>query len=424
MLPACDDRRQMLTDLFEAAIATARPERCVPPHLPPRPAGRLIVIGAGKASAAMAKAVEDHWEGPLEGAVVTRYGYGVATRRIAVLEAAHPVPDAAGEAAARRIMALACSAGPDDLVLFLLSGGGSALMAAPAAGLALSDKQALTKALLASGATIHEINCVRKHLSAVKGGRLAAAAHPARILTLAISDVPGDDPAGIASGPTVADPTTIDDARAILERYGIAPPEALARHLAAATDESPKPGDPRLAAADYRLIARPAEMLAAAARAAEAAGYRSLVLGDALEGEARTVGATHAAAACKTADTGERVAILSGGELTVTIMGRGRGGPSREYALALALTCAGDPRIAAIACDTDGADGAPGSDGVDVAGAVVLPDTLARAAERGLDAAARLADNDAGGFFEALADAVVTGPTRTNVNDFRAILVN
>jgi hydroxypyruvate reductase len=392
--------------------------------LPEPPKGRLIVTGAGKAAAAMAQAVEQHWDGPLEGSVVTRYGYGAATERIQVLEAAHPVPDAAGAAAAQHMIALAHSAGPDDLVLFLLSGGGSALLAAPAEGLTLADKQAITKALLACGATIHEINCVRKHLSAVKGGRLAASVHPARLLTLAISDVAGDDPAVIASGPTVADPTTFADAQAILDKYDVQPPEAIARHLKAAAEETPKAGDPRLATSEFRMIARPAEMLAAAAREAEAAGYRTILLGDDLEGEARTIAAEHAALALEQARSDEKVAILSGGELTVTITGAGRGGPNREYALALALAFQGNPKLAAIACDTDGADGAPKADGTDVAGALIGPDTLERAGEKGLDGAARLADNDAGGFFEALGDAVVCGPTRTNVNDLRAILVN
>jgi hydroxypyruvate reductase len=414
----------LLMTMFEAAVATARPELCVPPNLPEPPKGRLIVTGAGKAAAAMAQAVEQHWDGPLEGSVVTRYGYGAATERIQVLEAAHPVPDAAGAAAAQHMIALAHSAGPDDLVLFLLSGGGSALLAAPAEGLTLADKQAITKALLACGATIHEINCVRKHLSAVKGGRLAASVHPARLLTLAISDVAGDDPAVIASGPTVADPTTFADAQAILDKYDVQPPEAIARHLKAAAEETPKAGDPRLATSEFRMIARPAEMLAAAAREAEAAGYRTILLGDDLEGEARTIAAEHAALALEQARSDEKVAILSGGELTVTITGAGRGGPNREYALALALAFQGNPKLAAIACDTDGADGAPKADGTDVAGALIGPDTLERAGEKGLDGAARLADNDAGGFFEALGDAVVCGPTRTNVNDLRAILVN
>ena len=418
------DRRDLLRRLFDTAVATARPDNCVPKHLPPAPKGRLIVTGAGKAAAAMAKVLEEHWSGPMAGAVVTRYGYEMPTERIEVLTASHPVPDAASEAAARQMIDLARSAGPDDLVLFLLSGGGSALLALPAPGLTLADKQAVTRALLASGATIGEINCVRRHLSAIKGGRLAALACPARILTLAISDVPGDDPAAIASGPTVADPTTFADARAILEKYAISPPEAVKNLLQAAVDETPKPGDPRLQSAQFTMIARPAEMLAAAAAEAERAGYRVVDLGDALEGEARLTAADHAALALRHAAAGEKVAILSGGELTVTLAGAGRGGPNREYALALALALAGDSRIAAIACDTDGADGAPGSDGADVAGAVIGPDTLTRAAALGLDGAKCLAGNDAGGFFETLGDAVVTGPTRTNVNDFRAILVS
>ena len=416
------DRQELLRRLFDTAVATARPENCVPKYLPPAPKGRLIVTGAGKAAAAMAKALEDHWRGPMAGAVVTRYGYEMPTERIEVLTAAHPVPDAAGEAAARRMIDLARSAGPDDLVLFLLSGGGSALLAAPAPGLTLADKQAVTRALLASGATIGEINCVRRHLSAIKGGRLAARAYPARILTLAISDVPGDDPAAIASGPTVADPTSFADARAIIGKYAISPPQAVKNLLEMAADETPKSGDPRLQSAEFEMIARPAEMLAAAAKKAESAGYRVVNLGDALEGEARVIAADHAALALRHAETGEKVAILSGGELTVTIAGAGSGGPNREYALALALALAGDERITAIACDTDGADGAPGSDGADVAGAVIGPDTLSRAATLGLDGEKYLADNDAGGFFEKLGDTVVTGPTRTNVNDFRVIL--
>ena len=419
------DRQDLLRRLFNTALATARPENCVPDFLPPAPKGRLIVVGAGKAAAAMAKALEDRWQGPISGAVVTRYGYEMRTDRIEVLTAAHPVPDAAGEAAARRMIDLARSAGPDDLVLFLLSGGGSALLAAPAPGLTLADKQAVTRALLASGATIGQINCVRRHLSAIKGGRLAAHAFPAPILTLAISDVPGDDPAAIASGPSVADATTFADARAILEKYAISPPPAVARHLQAAKDETPKPGDKRLELAEFRMIARPAEMLAAAAGEAERAGYRVINLGDKLEGEARVIAADHAALALRHAETGEKIAILSGGELTVTVTGAGRGGPNREYALALALSLAlaGDEAITAIACDTDGADGAPGSDGADVAGAVIGPHTLARAAALGLDGEKCLADNDAGSFFQTLGDSVMTGPTRTNVNDLRVILV-
>ena len=416
-------RRSLLRRLFDVAVATARPDICVPAFLPPPPAGRLIVTGAGKASAAMVRALEANWDGPMSGAVVTRHGYTLPTEHVEVLEASHPVPDSASEQAAHRMLELARSAGPDDLVLFLLSGGGSALMAAPAPGLTLSDKQSVTRSLLACGATITEINCVRRHLSAIKGGRLAAAAHPARILTLAISDVPGDDPEAIASGPTVADPSTFADARAILAKYKIDGPEPVIRHLIAAENETPKEGDARLENAEFRMIARPAEMLAAAEAELKAAGYRTILLGDDLEGEARDVGREHAALARKHAGEDGRIAILSGGELTVTITGAGRGGPNREYALALAIALNGDPRIAAMACDTDGADGAPGSDGGDVAGAIITPDTLERAKALGLDAAACLADNDAGGFFETLGDAVVTGATQTNVNDFRCILI-
>ncbi len=418
------DRRVFLRHLFDIAVATARPEVCVPRFLPEPPKGRLIVTGAGKAAAAMAQALEANWQGTLSGAVVTRHGYALPTDRVEVIEAGHPVPDDNSEKAAHRMLQLAASAGPDDLVLFLLSGGGSALMAAPAPGLTLADKQAVTKALLASGATITEINCVRRHLSAIKGGRLAVSAYPAHILTLAISDVPGDDPEAIASGPTVADPSTFADARAILVKYDINGPAAVIEHLTVAENETPKPGDPVLANAEYRLIARPAEMLAAAACELEKAGYRVVTLGDDLEGEARNIGTAHAELARQAAEEGGRTAILSGGELTVTITGNGRGGPNREYALALALALDGHPRIAVIACDTDGADGAPGSDGRDVAGAVILPDMLDKAHAVGLNATAYLADNDAGGFFEKTGDAVITGGTQTNVNDFRCILVN
>jgi hydroxypyruvate reductase len=415
--------RGLLRRLFDLAVATARPEICVPQYLPPAPAGRLIVTGAGKAAAAMAQALEANWDGPIFGSVVTRHGYSLPTRHVQVLEAGHPVPDEGSEQAARKMLELARSAGPDDLVLFLLSGGGSALMAAPADGLTLADKQAVTKALLASGATITEINCVRRHLSAIKGGRLAVAAHPAPIITLAISDVPGDDPEAIASGPTVADPSTFADARAILEKYNIDQPLSVLSHLKEARDETAKAGDPGLESAEFRMIARPAEMLEAAKIELDQAGYTTVLLGDSLEGEARDVAGSHAALAKKHADEGGRTAILSGGELTVTITGKGRGGPNREYALALALALDSDPRIAAMACDTDGADGAAGTDGGDVAGGVITPDTLSRAQAAGLDAADRLADNDAGGFFERLGDAVITGPTQTNVNDFRCILI-
>jgi hydroxypyruvate reductase len=407
--------------LFDAAVAAAHPKLCVPPHLPAPPAtGRTIVVGAGKASAAMARAVEDHWHGPLSGLVVTRDGYGMPCLKIEMIEAAHPVPDERGRAAAGRMLELVRTAKPDDLVLCVMSGGASALLALPAPGIALADKQATTRALLKSGATIHEINCVRKHLSAIKGGRLAAAS-PARMLTLAISDVVGDDPSVIGSGPTVPDPSTFADARAILAKYAIEPAPAVRAHLAAAVEETPKPGDPRLARAEFRLVAAPKDALEAAAAKARELGIEPILLGDAVEGEAREVGAAHAALARKTAAEPNRAkpcVILSGGELTVTIKGRGRGGPGTEYLLGLALALKGARNIHALAADTDGIDGSE-----DNAGAVVVPDTLARARDFTLDAAACLAANDAYSFFRALGDLLVTGPTFTNVNDFRAILI-
>ncbi|MSO69169.1 MAG: glycerate kinase [Alphaproteobacteria bacterium] len=409
-------KRALLRRLFNAAVAAAAPERCMPACLPAPPKGRTIVVGAGKGAAAMARAVEDHWRGPLEGLVVTRYGHGVPTSRIEVVEAAHPVPDAAGCAAAQRVLDSVRGLSDDDLVLCLISGGGSALLALPIEGVTLDDKRAVTGALLRSGATIHEINAVRKHLSAIKGGRLAAAAYPARVMTVVISDVPGDDLSVIASGPTVPDPSTFADARAVLAKYRITPPPSVAQHLMAAREESPKPGDPRLARAEARLAATPAGALKAAAAAARDAGYEPVILGDAIEGEARLVAADQAARALKVAPG---TALISGGETTVTVKGKGRGGRNAEFALGLALALNGRAGIHAIACDTDGIDGTE-----DNAGALVTPDTLKRAAGLGLDAAANLAENDAYGFFAALGDLVVTGPTRTNVNDFRAILID
>ncbi len=415
------DMRALLRRMFDAGLDAVRAERVLPPHLPAPPAGRTLMLGAGKAGAPMALAVEAHWpaDRPLSGLVIVPYGHGAPATRIEIVEAAHPVPDAAGQAAARRILEMARGLGPDDLLLALLSGGGSALMAVPADGLSLDDKRAVTRALLRSGAAIGEINAVRKHLSAIKGGRLAAAAWPAPTCALAVSDVPGDDPAVIASGPTVPDTTTFADARAVLAHYRIDPPGLALAHLEAAQDETPKPGDPRLARSRMTVIARPADALAAAARAAESAGFRPIVLGDAIEGRAAQVAQEHARLALLHAARGERVAILSGGELTVELRGRGTGGPNHEYALALALALDGAPGIWALACDTDGIDGA-----TDAAGALIGPDTLARAAAAGLDAARRLADNDSGNVFAALGDALQTGPTRTNVNDLRAILVN
>ena len=416
------DPRNLLRALFDAALGAADPARAVPPHLPAPPPGRTLVVGAGKAAAAMAKAVEDNWQGPLEGLVVTRYGHGADCRRIEVVEAAHPVPDAAGQEAAARILQRVQDLTADDLVLCLISGGASALLSLPAPGLDLADKQAVNRALLRSGADITEMNCLRKHLSAIKGGRLAAAAAPARVMTLAISDVPGDDLAVIGSGPTVADPTTFADAAAILGKYGIEPPAAVAAYLAAAAEETPKPGDPRLAAAEAKLVSRPQDSLEAAAATVRSLGLEPVILGDAIEGEAREVARVLAGVARQAARHGQPAAppcvLLSGGETTVTLRGGGRGGRNAEFLLALTLALDGHPGIHAIACDTDGIDGVE-----DNAGAVMGPQTIARAAGLGLDLKAMLADNDAYGAFHALGDLVVTGPTRTNVNDFRAILI-
>jgi len=408
--------------MFDAAIAAAQPAHILPPHLPPPPKGRLVVIGAGKASAAMARAVEEHWAGELSGLVVTRYGYAVPCRRIEIVEAAHPVPDAAGLAAARRMLDVVHGLSADDLVLCLLSGGGSALLPLPIDGLTLEHKQAVNRELLKSGASINEMNRVRRHLSAIKGGRLAAACHPARLLTLAISDVPGDDPVNIASGPTVPDPTTCADALAIVRRYGIELPQEVREVLESGRGESMKPGDPRLAHTEIKLIATPQMALEAAAKVARDAGIAPLLLGDAIEGEAREVGKVMAGIARSAALHGHPVAppcvLLSGGETTVTVRGNGRGGRNVEFLLALAIALDGLPNVWAIAGDTDGVDGAE-----EVAGSIVAPDTLARAWSRGIRAVDRLADNDGHGFFEALGDQVITGPTLTNVNDFRALLV-
>lgn len=417
------DPRALLVELFRAAVAAADPARVVPPHLPASPPrGRTVVVGAGKAAAAMAKAVEDHFPAPVEGLVVTRYGHAVPCRSIEVVEAGHPVPDEAAPAAARRILDLVAACGGDDLVLALVSGGGSSLLTLPAPGLELSDLQAVNRALLAAGATIDETNCVRKHLSAIAGGRLAVAAWPAPVLTLAISDVPGDDPSVIASGPTVPDPTTCADALTILDHYRIEAPRRVREHLERCADETPKPGDPRLSRSTFRLVAWPLRSLRAAAERARQAGFGVLVLGDAIEGEAREAGRVHAGIARSCREHGQPLAspcvLLSGGETTVTVRGRGRGGRNVEFLLGFALALRGVDGVWALAADTDGIDGTG-----DAAGAVVTPDTLERARAAGLDARARLADNDALGFFEALGDALVTGPTLTNVNDFRAVLV-
>jgi hydroxypyruvate reductase len=367
----------------------------------------------------MAKALEDHWSGDMSGLVVTRYRHGAPCKKIEIVEAGHPLPDAAGENAARRILESVKGLTGDDLVIALMSGGGSALLALPAPGVTLDEKRAVTSALLKSGAPISAINTVRKHLSSIKGGRLAAAAAPAKILTLVISDVPGDDPAIVASGPTVGDPSTLDDARTAFAHYAIAPPASIVQALSQASNETIKPNDARLAGATTKIIATARTALDAAVRSAREIGYEVLDLGGSIEGEARVVAAEHAKLALERKRQNWRGLILSSGELTVTVGGKGSGGRNREYALALAMALNGTDGIAAVACDTDGIDGTD-----DAAGAVILPSTLARARDQGLDPARFLASNDSGAFFEQLVDMIVTGPTRTNVNDFRAILVS
>jgi len=415
----------LLRRLFDVAIASAQPARCVPAHLPHPDElgnGRLVVVGAGKASAAMARAVEDHWVGPLSGLVVTRYGYSVPCQRIEIVEAAHPVPDAAGEHAAQRLLDTVQGLRPDDIVLCLISGGGSALLPLPIRGLTLSDKQQINRSLLASGASIREMNCVRRHLSVIKGGRLAAACHPARVITLLLSDVPGDNPMDIASGPTVADPTTCQDALEILRRYGLTLPPAAQELLESGRGESVKPGDARLARAETRMIATPQMALEAAANVACEHGFAAHILGDAWEGEAREVGKVLAGMALQVAQRGQPFqapcVLLSGGETTVTVRGQGRGGRNVECLLSLAIALRGQSGVYALMGDTDGVDGQE-----EIAGAIASPDTLARAWALGLRPLEHLANNNGHGFFEALGDTVVTGPTLTNVNDFRAVLI-
>lgn len=414
--------RDLLRRMFEAAVAAAQPLRCLPPYLPSPPAGRTLVIGAGKGSAAMAQALERHWHGPLEGLVVTRYGYALPCERIEIVEAAHPVPDAAGLAAARSVLEKVQGLTEHDLVICLISGGGSALLTLPLDPLSLEDKRAVNRALLKSGATISEMNCVRRHLSAIKGGRLAAACHPAQVVTLLISDVPGDNPMDIASGPTIGDSTTCADALDVIRRHGVEVPQAVRDVLGSGRGESVKPDDARLRRCETRMIATPQLALEAAARVAHGAGLPTLILGDSIEGEAREVGKVMAGIALQVARHGQPIeppcVLLSGGETTVTVCGSGRGGRNVEFLLSLGVALDGHEAVHALAGDTDGVDGLE-----EIAGAYLAPDSLARARSKGIKPRDALADNDGHGFFEALGDGLITGPTRTNVNDFRAVLV-
>ncbi|MEO1265308.1 MAG: glycerate kinase [Pseudomonadota bacterium] len=416
------DDRALLQSLFRTAVSAADPAQCLAAHLPAPPKGRTVVVGAGKAAAAMARALEAAWDGPLEGVVVTRYGHSVPTAQIKVIEAAHPVPDTAGLGGALKVIETVRALGPDDLVICLMSGGASSLLVYPAGDLSLDDKQQIGRMLLKSGATITEMNAVRKHLSGIKGGKLAAAAAPAKVVTLAISDVPGDGADVIGSGPTVPDTSTRQDALAIFDAYQCDIPAHVRAHLESDACETPKPGHAAFETAEFRLIAAPQMSLEAAATSAREAGLMPLILGDAIEGEAREVAIVHAGIARQVARHNQPApkpaVLLSGGETTVTVRGKGRGGRNAEFLLALAVALNGDQRISAFAGDTDGIDGTEEN-----AGAILTPDTLARARAAGLDAAAHLANNDGYGFFERLDDLVVTGPTLTNVNDFRAIIV-
>ena len=419
-------QRALLRQMFDAAVAAAQPALCLGAHLPAAPNGRTIVIGAGKASAAMARAFEDLWcardNRPIEGLVVTRYGYEVACQHIEIIPAAHPVPDAAGLQAAQRIRQLVSSLTADDLVVALISGGGSSLLVAPGNGLTLQDKQAVNAALLASGATISEVNCLRRHLSSIKGGRLAVACYPAKLLTLLISDVPGDSPTDIASGPTVGDSTTCADALAIAGRYRIALSPAARRLLQSGAGETVKPTDVRLQNSSVRMVTAPQMALEAAARLARGAGLTPYILGDSLEGESRDVAKVLAGMARQVLLHGQPFqrpcVMLSGGETTVTIRGKGKGGRNVEFLLALGLALAGTPGVYALAGDTDGVDGAE-----EIAGAILTPDTLERAWGRRMNPRSYLDSNDAHTFFQQLGDSVITGPTLTNVNDFRAIVI-
>jgi len=417
------DPRQFLNDLYATAVDAVSAQHCMPAYMPKQSAkGRTLVIGAGKGAAAMAKVVEDTWPGKVEGLIVTRYGHGADCKQIEVVEAAHPVPDEAGRAAAGRMLEMVQGLSEDDLVLCLITGGGSALLSLPGVGITLEQKQAMNKALLKSGATISEMNCVRKHLSAIKGGRLGLACAPARVVTLLISDVPGDDPGVIASGPTLPDPTTCAQSLAILKKYQIEIPDNILQHLESGAGETPKPGDARFARNEHHVIATAQHALEAAAEKARAAGITPYILSNDLEGESRDVGSVHAALAKQVANYGQPFAkpcvILSGGETTVTVRGKGRGGRNAEFLLSLAASLNGAADIYALACDTDGIDGSE-----DNAGAIYQPDSIARAAKLGLNPKAMLENNDGYGFFSGVGDLIVSGPTRTNVNDFRAILI-
>lgn len=412
---------QLLHDLFRGAVEAVLPEKCLPHHLPPAPKGRTIVVGAGKAAASMARTVEEHWQAPLGGLVVTRYGHGVSCEHIEVIEAGHPVPDAQGQEAAERILALVQGLTEDDLVLCLISGGGSALLSLPAEGIDLEAKRAVNKALLKSGASISEMNCVRKHLSKVKGGRLASACAPAQVVSLLISDVPGNDPAAIASGPTVPDPSTVADAAEVVRKYGLRDPAMIHDYLSTEARETPKPGDRIFDRTQAVVTATAQDAMEAAAGIARRAGFEPLILGD-LEGEASQVAVVHAGIAKQIAKHRQPMAppcaLISGGETTVTVRGNGRGGRNAEFLLSLAITLDGHPGIHALACDTDGIDGTE-----DNAGCILTPDSIARARELGMDPAACLEANDGYGFFSVIDDLILTGPTRTNVNDLRVVLI-
>jgi glycerate 2-kinase len=423
-----DAQRAVLDAIFTGAVAASHPASFLPAHLPPLPmGGRLVIVAAGKAGGSMAEIAESHYARlgvPAErisGVAVARHGYGRPLKTIAMIEAGHPVPDAGSVEGATRALEVARNAGPNDLVLVLLSGGASANLVAPAGDLTLEDKRAITRHLLRSGAAIGEINVVRKRLSRIKGGRLAQAAHPARMLTLAVSDVPGDDPAIIGSGPTVPDPADNAQALAIAERFGTPLGEAR-RLFQDPANETPKPGDTVFANSEFRIVATPAQMIAAAVEIARRHGYEPVVLGANVEGEARSVAVDQASRTRELKAGGRKAALISGGELTVTITGKGRGGPNQEFSLALALALEGEAGISALAADTDGTDGGGGL-ATDPAGAIIDPTTLARARAKGLDPRAYLADNDSTGFFEAIGDLVAPGPTFTNVNDLRVILV-